>query len=299
MKRVLVTGARGFLGHASLRVLQTRGWDVVGVSRTTGTSQCHIGVDLLDATAVHSMLKDVKPTHLLHAAWRPVRGDVMRSPENLTWLAASIHLVKAFHEAGGKRVAIIGTSAEYDWSNGVCRNDVTPLRPQGVYGATKHALRVALESFARAVGLGFVWPRVFDVYGPGEHEARLAASVIRSIVRGEPAKCTMGTQVRDYLHIDDVARGIVAALESEHQGAIDIAGGQGIAVRDLVLLIARALGREDLVQFGALPSPAHDVPLLVGDPAEAAAQLGWRPRIELHDGIRETVDWGRAAFAAR
>jgi nucleoside-diphosphate-sugar epimerase len=245
------------------------------------------------------MLKEVRPSHLLHAAWRPVHGDVARSSENLTWLAASIELVKAFYEGGGERAAVIGTSAEYDWTGGTCRNNVTPLRPTTVYGASKHALHVALEAFARTAGLGFVWPRVFDVYGPREHETRLAASVIRSIVRGEPAKCTHGAQVRDYLHVDDVARGIVSALESEHQGSIDIAGGKGVAVRDLVTMIARALGREDLLQLGALPSPDHDVPLVVGDPAEAAARLGWQPTIELQDGIRETVEWGRAAFAVR
>jgi nucleoside-diphosphate-sugar epimerase len=295
MKRVLVTGAPGFLGHASMRVLQAHGWDVVGVSKTGEAS--HLKVDLLDASAVRSMLNEVKPTHLLHAAWRPVHGDVMRSSENLTWLAASLNLVKAFHDAGGERVAVIGTSAEYDWTGGLCRNNVTPLRPATLYGATKHALCAVLASFAQTVGLGFVWPRVFDVYGPGEHETRLASSVIRAIVRGEPARCTHGTQVRDYLHIDDVARGIVAALESEHQGPIDIAGGEGIAVRDLVLTIARALGREDLVQLGALPSPDHDVSLVVGDGAEAAAQLGWSPRISLHDGVRNTVDWGRTQFA--
>jgi nucleoside-diphosphate-sugar epimerase len=297
MKRVLVTGARGFLGHASARVLQAHGWDVVGVSRTD--EGAHLRADLLDARAVRSMLNEVKPTHLLHAAWRPVHGDVMRSPENLTWLAASLNLVREFHDAGGERVAVIGTSAEYDWTAGLCRNHVTPLRPASLYGAAKHALYIALDSFAKTVGLSFVWPRVFDVYGPGEHETRLATSVIRAIVRGEPAMCTYGSQVRDYLHIDDVARGIVAALESEHQGAIDIAGGQGIAVRDLVLAIARALGREDLVHLGALPAPEHDVALVVGDPAEAEAQLGWKPRIRLQDGVRQMVAWGRTAFAVR
>jgi nucleoside-diphosphate-sugar epimerase len=297
MRRVLVTGARGFLGHASMRVLQARGWDVVGASGTAGAPL--LRVNLLDASAVRAMLKDVRPTHLLHAAWRPVHGDVMRSAENLTWLASSINLVKAFHEVGGERAAVIGTSAEYDWTDGLCRNHVTPMRPGSVYGAAKHALHVALAAFAHTVGLGFVWPRVFDVYGPGEHETRLVASVIRSLVRGEPAKCTHGTQVRDYLHVDDVARGIISALESGHQGAIDIVSGKGIAVRDLVLTIARAMGREDLVRLGALPPPDHDVPVIVGDAAEAMARLAWKPIIELHDGVRETVSWGRTAFAVR
>lgn len=294
MKRVLVTGARGFLGRASMRLLLAHGWDVVGTSNSSGDG--HRRLDVLDEHAVRALLTDVKPTHLLHAAWRPVHGDVMRSPDNLTWLRASLALVQAFHQSGGVRAAVIGSSAEYDWTDGVCRNNVTPMRPATIYGACKQALHIALDSYAQTTGLGFVWPRVFFVYGPGEHGTRLAASVIRALLRGEPAECTHGRQVRDYLHVDDVASGIVAALESGHNGAVDIASGQGLPVRELVLQIARELGREDLLRLGARPSPVHDAPLVVGDATEAAALLGWAPSFTLQEGIADTIAWERRAL---
>jgi len=299
MKRVLVTGARGFLGGAAARLLGERGWEVVGVSSPRGgdPSRGRV-VDLLDEGAVRELMLELRPSHLLHAAWKPVRGDVMRSPDNLAWLKASLGIVQAFREAGGQRAAVIGSSAEYDWSEGICRNNVTPLKPQTMYGAAKHALHVALQGYARATGMSFVWPRVFFVYGPGEHETRLVASVIKALVRGEPAECTHGLQVRDYLHVDDVARGIVQALESEHQGGIDIAAGQGLAVRDLVLAVATQLGRTDLVRLGARPSPVHDAPSVVGDATEAAAVLGWAPRFTLEAGIADTITWGRAEFSS-
>jgi nucleoside-diphosphate-sugar epimerase len=293
--RVLVTGASGFLGAPISRQLIAQGWDVVRASAAERGG--HRRVDLLDPDAVRALMDDVRPTHLVHAAWRPVRGNAMYAPDNLTWLRASLDVVQAFREAGGGRAAVIGSSAEYDWSDGICRNGVTPMRPSTIYGACKYALFMALDAFARTVDLSFVWPRVFFVYGPGEHESRLVASVIRALVRGEPAECTHGGQVRDYLHIDDVASGVVAALESEHRGAIDIASGHGIAVGELVTEVARAMGREDLLRLGARPSPAHDVPLVLGDPTEAAAVLGWAPRMTLADGIADTIAWGRRAFA--
>jgi nucleoside-diphosphate-sugar epimerase len=171
------------------------------------------------------------------------------------------------------------------------------MRPATIYGACKHALHVALASYARTTELGFVWPRVFFVFGPGEHESRLVASVVRSLLRGEPADCTHGQQIRDYMHVEDVARGIVAALESDHDGAIDIASGIGIAVRDLVLEFAHALGRVDLLRLGARPSPVHDVPVVVGDATEAAAVLGWAPSMTLAEGVADTIGWARTAFA--
>jgi nucleoside-diphosphate-sugar epimerase len=295
MNRVLVTGARGFLGCPIANLLVERGWDVI----RTATTPCqeHVVVDLLDDAAVLALVRKVEATHLVHAAWKSVHGDVMRSTDNLAWLRSSLGLVKCFREAGGRRTAILGTSAEYDWTNGVCRNGVTPLRPATLYGACKHALHVTLEAYAGASGLEFVWPRVFSAYGPGEHESRLVPSVIRALVRGEVAKCTHGRQVLDYVHVNDIAAGVVASLESDHQGSIDITSGVGISVRDVVATIARLLDGEDLVRFGARPNPDRDFPMVVGDGAEAHLQLGWSTTLSLEEGIAGTIEWGRAVFA--
>jgi nucleoside-diphosphate-sugar epimerase len=297
MTRLLVTGARGFLGRALMDGLRARGWDPIGVSSAvTGALLC---ANLLDHSAVRALMKYVRPTHLIHAAWRPVHGNVLHSIENFAWLAASLYLVEVFRQYGGSRAAVVGSSAEYDWTQGVCRNHITPTRPTTLYGNCKNALRTTLESCAPMMGLSMIWPRVFFVYGPGEHESRLVPSVIRSLVLGQPALCTHGRQVRDYLHVSDVASGVIAAMESKHEGAVDIASGRGVAVRDVVLEIARTLGREDLVRLGARPSRPHEVPAVVGDAREAATVLGWEPTISLPDGIAATVDWGRDVFEDR
>jgi nucleoside-diphosphate-sugar epimerase len=287
MTRLLVTGARGFVGRAIMDRLRARGWDPIGVSSVvTGAFLC---TNLLDHVAMRGLMRYVRPTHLIHAAWRPGHGNYLHSVENFAWLAASLCLIEAFREYGGLRAALLGTSAEYDWSQGICRNGITPTRPATLYGTCKNALRTTLDSCGSMMGLSLVWPRLFFLYGPGEHESRLVTSVIRSLVHGEPALCTHGRQVRDYLHVNDVAAGVVAALESKHVGSLDIASGQGVAVRDLVLTIARTLDREDLVRLGARPSPPHDVPMVVGDASEAATVLGWAPTISLPEGIAATI----------
>jgi len=245
---------------------------------------------------VRALFADVRPSHLLHAAWRSLHGDVMQSPANIEWLAASLSLIRAFQESGGLRVAVVGSSAEYDWTDGICRNGVTPMKPATIYGSCKLALHVALEAFARVTGLSFVWPRVFFVYGPGEHDSRLVASVVKALLEGKPAECTEGRQVRDYVYVGDVAAGLVAALESEYDGAVDLASGTGVAVGDLVSRVACALDRTDLLRMGARPS-RDNFPLVLGDPTEARALLGWSPRTSIADGIAATIAWGRVAFA--
>lgn len=288
MVKILLTGASGFIGAACRKALEAKGHEVLAPPSAT--------LNLLDAASVQSYLQTHRPTHLLHAAWRPVHGDVMASADNLIWLQASLGLVKAFREAGGVRFAGLGSSAEYDWSFGICRTGITPLNPATPYGAAKHALRLGAGSYARAAGLSFVWPRVFFVYGPGEHASRLSVYVLRSLLAGQRAELTHGRQIRDYLYITDVAEGVAAALLSSHEGETDIASGAPFAVRDIVSEIARQLGREDLLAFGAKPSPAHDLPVVLGDGGHAKAHIGWAPRFTLEQGVSEMIAWGRETF---
>jgi nucleoside-diphosphate-sugar epimerase len=288
--KVLVTGARGFIGRACVFALEARGFEVLAPSSRE--------LNLLDEATVRAYLAKTRPTHLLHAAWRAVHSDVMRSADNFAWLKASLSLVEAFHAAGGARAACLGSCAEYDWSYGLCRTGITPLKPATAYGAAKHALHVAAESCAKAASLSFVWPRLFFVYGPGEHETRLSVFILKSLLQGQPAALTHGRQIRDYLYVRDVGEGIVAALLSSHQGEIDIASGEPLALREIALEIGRQTGRTDLLRFGAKPAPAQDVSVVLSDTAHARAHLDWAPRTRLDEGIAEMIAWGRTAFAA-
>ncbi|HET8643890.1 MAG TPA: GDP-mannose 4,6-dehydratase, partial [Vicinamibacteria bacterium] len=99
-----------------------------------------------------------------------------------------------------------------------------------------------------------------------------------------------GRQVRDYMHVQDVADGLVAVLDSAHDGAINVSSGQASTLREIVLTTGRLVGRPELVQLGALPARANDVPLVVGANARALS-LGWQPRYDLESGLAQTIEW--------
>ena len=134
-----------------------------------------------------------------------------------------------------------------------------------MYGACKQALNLMVQAFAEQQGLSAAWGRAFFLYGPREQQDRLIASVIRSVLRGEPARCSHGRQIRDYIHVQDVANGMVALLESDVRGAVNVSSGQATTLREMVLTVGRLLDRPELIQLGAIPARPYDAALGVGD----------------------------------
>ena len=263
--RVLVTGATGFIGTHAVEALRERGADVHGIGHE---------VDLLGGD-VRGVLQELRPTHLLHLAWYAVPGEYWTSTENYRWVGSTLELVRHFAESGGKRIVAAGTCAEGGTT---------------AYAVCKDATRRLLDSFANAAALSFAWGRIFFLYGPHERPERLVPSVIRALLAGEPARCTEGTQIRDYLHVRDVAEAFAAIVMSDVTGTIDIASGEGTMIRDLVGRIGRQLGAADRLQFGALP-PRDEPPVIVGDSTRLRNEVGWRPRFDLDSGLADTIGW--------
>ena len=282
--RVLVTGATGFVGRHTLTPLLERGFEVHAVARTPGEADVvwHTA-DLLAAGAPEALLASVQPTHLLNLAWNAQPGVYWTTPENLAWTQVGIALQRAF---AGERAVHAGTCAEYDWSYGLC-GEQTPLRPATLYGACK----LALSSVVGAYGPPTAWGRIFFLYGPFERPERLVSSVVRSLLAGSPVDVTHGRQVRDFMHVADVAEAFVALLCSDVTGPVNIASGEPTTLRDLLSRIAFKLDGADLIRFGARPEPAGEPPVLLAD----AAPLGtlFTPRFDLDTGLDDTISWWR------
>ena len=295
MKKVLLTGATGFIGRHCLASLSELGYEVHAITVDVpleGSSGIHWHkVDLLDSAQLSALICGVRPTHLLHFAWYTAPGKYWTSAENLHWLQASLELLRGFVSCGGQRVVMAGTCAEYDWRYGYCSEQVTPLLPATLYGVCKHSLQIMLDAFARQTGLSAAWGRIFFLYGPREHPDRLVPSVILTLLRDEPARCSHGNQIRDYLFVQDVSDALVTLLESDVSGPVNIASGIPIALKDIICRIAERLNRRDLIQLGALPTPANEPPLVVADVSRLHDEVGWRPKYDLDTGLNRTIEW--------
>lgn len=297
-KVALLTGATGFIGRHAMAPLLARGYQVHALtSRPVSSQPAPPGVtwhaaDLLTPGQVEPLLAALAPTHLLHFAWYVETGKFWSAPANLEWLEASLRLVRAFATCGGQRLVMAGTCAEYDWSGPTCCSAAT-LRPATLYGASKLALWLAAERFAVSRGVSAAWGRIFSPFGPDEHPDRLVAATIRSLLRGEEARCSHGGQMRDFLYTPDLADAFVALLDAPATGALDIASGVGVTIAELVTAIAHQIGRPDLVRLGALAAPTNDPPQLVGDVTRLAGDVGWKPENSRAAALAQTIDWWR------
>jgi nucleoside-diphosphate-sugar epimerase len=296
--RVLVTGATGFVGSHCLQPLVAQGCEVVALYRDRPPVEVPgvtwVRGDVMDRAAMQRVLTDTKPDGLLHLAWFVEPGKLISDASNISWVAASLDLVRAFREAGGSRCTISGSCYEYDWRHGYCVDGVTPCEPDTLYGAAKDGLRRAFLAYCETSGLSGSWGRAFFMYGPRENPSRLVSSVILSLLSGKPAKSSHGLQVRDYMHIQDVADGLVALFASPARGAYNVCSGSPTTIRTIVEALGPLTGRPDLLQIGALPARANDVPLLLGDGRRLLADAGWAPKLSLSTGLSQTVDWWRS-----
>ncbi len=240
----------------------------------------------------------VRPLSLLHLGWYTTPPLYWSSPANISWLESSLRLFRAFAGAGGKRAVFAGTCAEYDWgTSGLCSEETTPLRPGTLYGVCKNALASIVLQPDSAPDVTVAWARIFFPYGPHDHPARVVPSVTAALLRREPARCSAGTQVRDFLHVADVASALCLLLEADFSGAVNIGSGEGTTVKRVLELIGEYTGRPDLLELGALP-PRAEPPALVADARKLREELGWSPAIPLEAGLEQTVGWWRAVFSS-
>ncbi|MGH7724069.1 MAG: NAD-dependent epimerase/dehydratase family protein [Candidatus Eiseniibacteriota bacterium] len=299
--RVLVTGGTGFIGSQIVRALLAAGHEVRAVARSGSArdrlSDVERRIDWREADVFGNPPPDWRALGsgidlCIHAAWYAVPGKYLEAIENLTCVSGSLALLRGLTDAGVKRAAFVGTCFEYDFESGWL-HETAPVKPASLYAAAKASTRLLAEPLARAAGMAFTWVRPFYQYGPFEDPRRLVPHVIGTLLRGDPAEVTRGTQVRDFLHVADVGSAIAAVATSNATGIVNIGSGRPVTVRDIVSTIASSLGREDLVRYGARPDNPTDPPFICADNRRLIAETGWSPAYDLRSGLEDTIAWWR------
>jgi nucleoside-diphosphate-sugar epimerase len=297
-KHVVVTGGTGFIGARVVRRALDADARVTVLARP-GSSRHRLPkdaawdveeVDLFDPGSLGRSLRERHPDIVMHLAAIPN----WRQDPTLTASMISMHVVVAGHLleaarlANVRRVVLFGSAGEYGPAEGALRED-QPARPVDPYSATKLAATELALMYHRSFGLACTVVRPFVVYGPGESEARLLPSIFAAARAGRTMlDFTPGEQVRDFVHVDDVAEGaLFAALEPRAAGEVlNLGTGTGHSVRQAIEQAIATSGGRITPHFGALPYRPGEPARLIAEMTKTRDLLGWSPSTSLGDGLR-------------
>lgn len=306
-RRILVTGATGFIGRHLITDLIERGHHVAAVVRGTSRApdsppatrkafeQCQrVICEDWDAIARIPGPYD-QIFHLAAAGTHP--SD--RNPETL--VKANVLAMPPLIAAAKRwdaSIVMTGSCAEYaDPSSALPIDETWPLQNKRLYGASKAAAGLIGLAMASSLGVPMLICRLFGVYGCGEAEHRLFPSLVRNLRNRQPVMLSEGSQLRDFLWVREVTDALTAAADKLSndlgvQGrAINICSGQPSTVRQFAETVCERMGADpSLLRLGTLPMRPDDVPALVGSNSEAARLIGWHPSLTLQDAVGRAIE---------
>jgi UDP-glucose 4-epimerase len=287
--KILVTGASGFIGRNTCRMLKDEGHAVVGVDiRPSVLPIVHYQEDITDGEAIRRIFEQEEPDAVLHLAAQISVPDSVEDPifDMEQNIRGSLMVFEAARRTGTKRVVFSSSAAVYgDTPIPPIREDA-PLEPTSPYGLSKLAVEQYLSLFySKYFSYGIL--RYGNAYGPNqdvEHGGVLTKFIHGIKTNNEVTIFGDGNQKRDFIHIDDLGRANILALTSHENFIVNIGCSVPTTVLELVRIMEELLGRKIEVQYR--PPRAGDIEESYFDVTRAKQVLKWQPTIAIQDGIR-------------
>ena len=290
-RKVLVTGAAGFIGSHLCRSLVEKGAEVHAVSRSERQDpekkmRWWQG-DLADLAAVRRIYGAAKPDIIFHLA-SEVTGKRDLSvvlPTFHSNLVSTVNLMTLAAEAGCRRIVLTGSLEEPDPGS--------PAVPCSPYAAAKWSVNGYARMFHELYKLPVVLARLFMVYGPGQSDlTKLIPYTILMLAKNEVPKFSSGLRPVDWIYVDDVVAGLLASASAEGiEGAnVELGSGALVTIRGVVEEMVRLMKPAVQPAFGALPDRPMEQ-IRVANAGESFKKIGWRPQVGLSEGLQRTIDW--------
>jgi len=303
-KRVLITGAAGFVGaclawrlaglgaevHATLRE-QANTWRLEGLHGRIAEHP----LDLRDVELATHVLRRVQPKIVFHCAAHgsyPFQRDTRAIIESN--VIGTMNLLAALEGTDFECLVHTGSSSEYGLK-GHPMAETDLLEPLGAYAVSKAACTLLCQSVARTSNQSLITLRLFSAYGFYEEPSRLIPYVIDCCLRGRDPILSAGTQVRDFIFIEDVVdacliAGITRPVPSE---IVNVGSGVQRTIREVVESIVELSGNRVTPRWDALPVRPLEPRRWVADTSKAKELFGWSPRRGLREGLAQTIAWQR------
>ena len=315
-QNILVTGAAGFIGSHAAEALVQRGYHVVGVDNfcdfydrswkemNLKTVASHAGrnaldveeIDITDGGAIDRLVARTKPVGILHLA---AMAGVRPSIEQPAYYArvnveGTTHLLQAAVKHGVRKFLFASSSSVYGNLGRVPFSEDDPVaEPISPYAATKRSGELLCYTFWHLYKLPVFCLRFFTVFGPRQRPDLAIHKFTRLISNGQPVPVFGdGSTSRDYTYVDDIVGGIVAALDKcDRYRIYNLGGSDPVTLTHLLEELERAIGKQAVID--RRPAQPGDVERTYADLARSSAELGYRPKTSLAEGLAKFVAWFR------
>ncbi len=302
-ERVLISGISGFIGSHLARRLVKEESEVYGLVRNSSNlwrisdikNQISIYyADLKDFESVKNIIQDVQPLKIFHLA---AYVDVSRSFEVVDKMVennikGSLNLLRALEGIDYDCFINTGTCEEYGDNNVPFREDQIP-NPVSPYSASKVSTTMFCQMLYKTMGLPIITLRPFLTYGPGQESNMLIPSVIKSVIKSEPFEMTAGEQTREFNYVDDIVEGFIKASVTKRAigEIINIGNGLEYKIKYVVQKILDLMNSTVNPKIGVLNYRPGETWHFYCDNTKAMELLGWKPKVNLEDGLKMTIDW--------
>ena len=265
MKKILVTGAGGYIGSHVVSALLDLGYTVVASD---------IATDSIDARAIRvpcDIFSESDPYHcfgepdaLIHLAWRD--GFVHNSGRHFEDLPRHYAFLNSMIDAGVTQISVMGSMHEIGYHEGAI-DENTPQNPSSLYGIAKNSLRQALEALQKTKPFHLNWLRAYYICGDDGRNHSVFTKLLEKAQAGEKTfPFTMGTNQYDFIDVDDLGLEIaLASVQTEVGGIINCCSGHPVALRDQVEAFIRRKGLNIQLQYGVFPDRPYDSKCIYGD----------------------------------
>ncbi|HMV49382.1 MAG TPA: NAD-dependent epimerase/dehydratase family protein [Blastocatellia bacterium] len=305
MKRVIVTGATGFVGANLVRRLVRDGhqvhlfvrqgfapWRIAEIRAEVRLHQ----VDLCDAEALFSVVRDIRPDWIFHLATHGAYSSQTDLRQIIgTNILGTIHLVEACLKVGFEAFVNTGSSSEYGFKDHA-PSERDWLEPNSYYAVGKASATLFCRFTAQSRGVHLPTLRLYSVYGPYEEPTRLMPALIVRGLRGELPPLVNPKIARDYVYVDDVCEAyLLAATQTEQEpGAVyNIGSGVQTSLAEVVAAARRLMAISAEPQWGTMPDRQWDTTVWVADNRQALSRLNWTPKYSFESGLSRMLDWFR------
>jgi UDP-glucuronate 4-epimerase len=315
-KKILVTGSAGFIGFHAAQALKKRGDFVIGcdhfnnyydpsLKRARASLLEQQGIETIDVDICHmptitALIEKHEITHLLHLAAQAGVRYSLQHPEsyihsNLNGFIQILETLKQFSHIKliyASSSSVYGLNAKIPFSE-TDRTD----QPTNLYGATKKSNEITAHAYHHLFGIASTGLRFFTVYGPWGRPDMAYFSFTKSILEGTPLSIYgKGMLQRDFTYIDDIVRGILAAIDLGAPCEIfNLGNHKPEKILDMVGILEELLGKKALIAFE--PMPPGDMPVTYADISKSQQQLGFQPTVDLREGLKRFTDWYQRYFS--